>query len=53
MAKGGRESAECDIDMQQPTVIHLRLRCESPLLLIVLLSGVPALSCMCRRDIKT
>lgn len=47
MAKGGRESAECNIDMQQPTVIHLRLGCGSPLLLIVQLSGVPVLPYMC------
>lgn len=45
MVKGGRESAECDIDMQQPTAIHLCLCCECPLLLIVPLSGAPALPC--------
>lgn len=47
MAKGGRELAECNIDMQQPTVIHLRLCCESPLLLIAPLCGVSVLPCMC------
>lgn len=53
MAKGGGESTECDIDVQRPTVIHLCLRCESPLLLIVALSGVPAHPRACVRNVKT
>lgn len=51
MAKGGRESAECDIDMQRPMVIHLH--CGSPLLWFVAPSGVPAPPRMCVRNVKT